>query len=117
MSELSQKKSFGGLVSAISEDALATRPRRKACEELPDQPQDAVMSSQSTLPSKTAGGGGLASAISGGGLSTRPSRKAYHDDGLTEADQDLFKPSAAPSCLAGRREDAEVRRQALSIGL
>ena len=112
MSELSKKASFGGPVSAISGSGLATRTSRKACEELPDQPQDAFMSGQTTLPSRTAGGGGLASAISEGGLSTRPSRKAY--DGLTDAEQDLGKPSATPSCLTGKEDDAEVRRQASS---
>lgn len=109
MSELSKKTSFGGLVGAISGNGLATRPSRKACEELPDQDQDAIMSGQATLPSRTPGSAGFASAISGGGLSTRPSRKAY--DGLTEAERVLGKTSVVPSCFAAKREDAEVRRQ------
>ena len=107
MSELSKKTSFGGLVGAISGNGLATRPSRKACEELPDQDQDAIMSGQA--PSRTPGSGGFVSAISGGGLSTRPSRKAY--DGLTEAERVLGKTSVVPSCFAAKRGDAEVKRQ------
>ena len=113
MSELPKKSSFGGLVSAISGSGLATRPSRKAYEELPDQPQDATARpGDAALPKRRSGGGGLASTISGGGLSTRPSRKAY--DELTDAEQHLSKPSPSPSRLTSMREEAEVGQHLLS---
>ena len=112
MSELPKKSSFGGLVSAISGSGLATRPSRKAYEELPDQPQDATARpGDAALPKRRSGGGGLASTISGGGLSTRPSRKAY--DELTDAEQHISKPSPSPSRLTSMREDAEVGQHRL----
>ena len=108
MSELPKKTSFGSLVSAISGSGLATRPSRKAYEELPDNSQDGVARpGEAVLPKRTSGGGG----ISGGGLSSRPSRKAY--DELLDAERNLSKPSLSPSRLVPMREDAEVRQRPL----